>query len=275
MQHLSLITGIVHCGSTLLLDMLKVNDDVYSDFEIGILSADSLSVQGLTQWCRDDPHFKMLNERYNITRNEIIALHTSKNWHEVYHRLYQLIQARDPKSRMRTHLIDKTPGYALLLEQVISRVPGCAMVGLVRDPRAVYASWLKRPTRKVTPQEFMKTYNQSIGALQNANAQMASVYIARFEHLITNPQTQLSMICAHLGLTFKPEMCDPRKAFSQNHKTKNQFRPPGTHGPARDVNDSGIDMSALREYRTILSDQDQLIIVENLALPLSWTLYRG
>ena len=275
MQHLSIVTGIMHCGSTLLLDMLKVHDDVYADFEIGILCADDLNKTGLDKWCTDSAHFKILNERYSITRNEILSLHDSKDWKETYHRLYQLIQTRDPKSQTRTHLIDKTPGYALLLDQVMSRMPGYQIIGLVRDPRAVYASWLKRPERRITPQEFMVLYNQSMGALQNASARTASVYLMRFEHLITNPHTQLGMVCAHLGLTFKSDMCDPRKAFSQHDKTKNQYRPHGTDRPARDVSNSGLDVSVLQEYRTLLNERDQLDIIGNLALSLSWTLYRG
>ncbi len=275
MQHLSIVTGIMHCGSTLLLDMLKANDNVYADFEIGILCAEGLNRADLDKWCTTNAHFKMLNERYNITRNEILSFHDSRDWNEVYHRLYRLIQTRDPKSRMRTHLIDKTPEYALTLDQVMSKVPGCSIIGLIRDPRAVYASWLKRPERRITPQDFMALYNQSMEALQNASAHTANVYLMRFEHLVTNPQAQLGMVCAHLGLTFNQNMCDPRKAFSQHDKTKNQFRPHGTDRPARDVSSSGLDISVLQEYRTLLNERDQLAITGNLALSLSWTLYKG
>jgi hypothetical protein len=209
---LAILTGVIHSGTTLLLEMLKSHPDIYADYEIGLLYAEDLSAKSFREWySKHYLFFQFLNRSYNFCEKDIEFLGTSKNWPAVYHNLFNLIKAKDLHARSRNILIDKTPEYSLILDSITERLPGVPIIGIVRDPRSVYNSWLKRNRRqKTSPQNFCEIYRKSITQLL-----LHASVIIQLEKLIIKPDIVKS-ICEILEINYVPQMSNPQNSFRKN-----------------------------------------------------------
>jgi hypothetical protein len=256
----AIICGIERGGTTLLLDMLKAHPRVYARFEVGLLLAESLSFKHIMA-CQ--PYTKMLVGVHSLHVEDLRPVAEAPNWVTAYDRLLRLClgKERNPVDRRRNFFIDKTPAYSAHIDRVMSRVPGVPVVGLIRDPRAVYASMKKRAliragkVPKSMVRFFAKRFIRYMTPLVAAGESHSEVLLVRYEDLVTAPDTWLPVVCRHFGLDFLPRMLDPSNAFA---------RPTNSY--------SRLDPRKIAEFADIIEPKEEQEIIDRIGR-LRWTLY--
>ena len=121
---------------------------------------------------------------------------------------------------------EKTPRHVYRIPDLLSAFPSAQVVCLVRDPRAMVASyrdWKRKPAMGETPEEMrdrirvQKSYNVVLQALMWRSAMQAALDAARrfgsqrvrlqpYETLVADPATGLRELCAWLGVDYEDAM---------------------------------------------------------------------
>lgn len=148
---------------------------------------------------------------------------------EAVHGIYSAYAA----SRGKTIYGDKTPKYVLSIELLAKTFPDSRFIHLVRDGRDVALSFMNFATGPRTIPEAAAHWRKLVKAGQIAGEGLGSTryYEVRFEHLVRDPQHELSAICEFLGIGFSHQMLEyhrrPRAELASN-PTKAVDRPPAT-----------------------------------------------
>ncbi|MGO9239920.1 MAG: sulfotransferase family protein [Bryobacteraceae bacterium] len=108
---------------------------------------------------------------------------------------------------------EKTPGHALYATTLCQWFPNCAIIHLVRDPRAAVCSLARPP---------WATHSVLLGArrwraLNTAACAVSgrdNYLLVKYEELVTRPEEQLRRICNHIGLEYHAALlrADPAEA---------------------------------------------------------------
>jgi hypothetical protein len=132
----------------------------------------------------------------------------------------------------KSHWAEKTPRHVYRIDDILSAFPDGKIVCLLRDPRAVVASyrdWHKLSRRQpradlavahaADRQRAKRSYNivlmsllwrsvvrSTYGALRCHGAER--VRVQRFEQLALRPEQGVSELCAWLGLQYEPQMLE-------------------------------------------------------------------
>jgi hypothetical protein len=126
---------------------------------------------------------------------------------------------------------EKTPRHVYRIDDLLSAFPEAKVVCLVRDPRAVVASYkdwhgaaerrgvTERPELEADRERSRRSYNPvlmsllwrgvvraSFAALERHGAER--VRIQRFERLAASPEAEVRELCAWLGLEFEPALLE-------------------------------------------------------------------
>lgn len=136
----AIVCGYEQGGTTLLNLLLKQHPLLDSGFECGFLLADT--PKGFLDEKYSEYNQSMIRNGWGITQDELEGyICNVDNWHEVYLRLRE-------KSRVITdkniYLVDKTPRYMEYLDQVLKKIADIPIIVIIRDPRSVLWSWIKR-----------------------------------------------------------------------------------------------------------------------------------
>jgi hypothetical protein len=110
-------------------------------------------------------------------------------------------------------------GYAPIL---FDWFPGCQIIHLVRDPRAIYTSMVKvtlnrsshdYPMKKLAAQSVRLPYIlhqfRHATRFHHTYRGCANYYCLKFEELVNNPEEEISRLCAYTGIDYTPEMLNP------------------------------------------------------------------
>lgn len=153
---------------------------------------------------------------------------------------------------------EKTPAHFRHVDTLLEWYPTARIVHMVRDPRAVYLSELKRRTAR--PESFPYRTLVRVPALMRAFvlAQVARTWadaihrhrafarrypdryrLVRFEDLVEAPETEVGALCEFLGVDFEPLMLR-QKVVSRGDR----------------LGESGFDASAADRWREKVSSRD-------------------
>ena len=69
---------------------------------------------------------------------------TQEQWREHVKELFVWVHEQYAERQGKPRWADKTPGYALILDYVDSLFPDCQVIHVIRDPRDVLDSWVRR-----------------------------------------------------------------------------------------------------------------------------------
>jgi hypothetical protein len=126
---------------------------------------------------------------------------------------------------------EKTPRHVFRIDDMLGAFPGAKVVCIVRDPRAVVASyrdWHAAGKRKGAPESAereadrkrsRRSYNLMLQCLLWRGVVQASyralerhggerVRVVRFEELAADPERSVPVLCEWLGLPWEPSMLD-------------------------------------------------------------------
>lgn len=108
-------------------------------------------------------------------------------------------------------LLDKTPAYALVLDFLARLYPRGRAIVLTRHPFAVWSSYVD--SFFDGDHEVAHAHNPLLERYVPAIARFLRerpmpLHAVRYEELVRDPETELTRICAFLGIAFEPRMID-------------------------------------------------------------------
>jgi hypothetical protein len=117
--------------------------------------------------------------------------------------------AMEDYARLRNASIvgEKTPSHSLHLDALAEAFPRARFLILVRDPRAVAASWHRASWSKHSTVQIAETWSRYRRAARRAMRRMDSRCLeVAYEDLVSKPTQILEQICAFLGTDFDSQM---------------------------------------------------------------------
>lgn len=195
---LCLVCGFERGGTTALSEVLRQAPGIEAGFEGGFLFArDPAAFPSV------DPYYGMALRGWGLALEDMEYVCSAPGWEEMYRRLAERFR---PGERVR--VFDKTPRYMERLSEVMAKVPGAPVVVVVRDPRALFWSWLKRAGER--PIDWLEAYPvryRSYAAGYQAALQAGlgdRLLLVRHEDLSLHPQEELQRVFSFLDLDFEP-----------------------------------------------------------------------
>jgi hypothetical protein len=111
----------------------------------------------------------------------------------------------------RTHLLDKTPAYALVLDFIARLYPQARYVVLTRHPMAVWSSYVEsffdgdfESAHRFNP--LLERYVPAIARFLRERS--VPLHHVRYEQLVKNPAVEGQRLCEFLGLAFDPRIVE-------------------------------------------------------------------
>ena len=246
----AIICGHERGGTTLLLEIFRRHPSIASGFQGGFLLADRP---------RDFPGVPPYRENgmpsWKIAPEDLVRICDTESWYDVYERLAKISPVTQGR---RSGLIDKTPRYLRFLPEVMRKMPATPVLVVVRDPRAVIGSYLKRnPPQKESLSEeidrFCIRYRDYWNGYQRAVAQGFSsrILLVRYEELCLKPEEMARRAFDFLDLDFQPGFLKFGATF------------PAVHG-------KHVSADYMYEYRQNLSKEHQGAILQRLECAKEW-----
>lgn len=104
---------------------------------------------------------------------------------------------------------DKTTWYQHYLEDLDAYFPNAQYIHIIRDPRAVLASYRKVPHLPDDALEVAADWRRSVSAIRSFGARNRTRYLeVAYEDLVVEPERELRRICSFLNETFDSMMLD-------------------------------------------------------------------
>jgi len=200
------LLGTQRSGSTLLTRMLSMHSSLFMQNE--------MALQGLfdAPIGQDELYHRIVNrlhEQHKIDVNELQANGVQWGW--------------------------KEPLLTPYLETVKDHFPDSKYIVLVRDPRAVVASYIDNKWGLGT-----NAYTGALRWLDEVSKQLEfydkyadQSFLIKYEDLLAHPEQSLSAICEFLALPFEQSMVEYYKKpleFDQNKSNVNTMKPLNTKG---------------------------------------------
>lgn len=170
--------------------------------------------------------------------------------------------------RDKTIMGEKTPAHYRQVDTLLAWYPTARVVHMVRDPRAVYVSELRRRTARpesvpyrwlirvpVLMEAFVllavtRTWADAVHRHRRYARRYPDAYrLVRFEDLVREPETEIRRVCEFLGVTIEPRMLR-QKVVSRGER----------------LGEAGFDAGAADRWRRSIPDRD--------ARALTWLLGR-
>ncbi|GEM_PF-718760 len=246
----AIICGYEHGGTTLLSEILRRHPSVGSGFEGGFLLANRpADFPGI------NPYAGMMMCSWKLNREELVKICATDSWYDVYPRLAAVSSLIHEG---HAWVIDKTPQYLRSLAEVMRKVPNVPVLLIVRDPRAVIWSYLKRSTvpeggAQKMIEGFCDRYHSYWQGYQRAVAQGFSsrILVIQYEDLCLRPQEYVQKVCDFLGIDFEERFLNFESTF------------PNVYGKQ-------VSSDYMFEYREHLSKEHQEMILARLQCSEAW-----
>ncbi len=154
--------------------------------------------------------------------------------------------------------------------------PGCRLIHVTRDPRAIYPSMVKveahfapaqlgrlaEPRARLRRLVYIVDQYRKAAALHRRYAHRSCYLQSRFEDLVSDPRSQLERICAFLDLEPTQEMLHPPVRNS-------------SYGLAdHTVREHGVDARTLERWKELVSPSAQRLLMAALASSMETLGYR-
>lgn len=216
------VVGSGRCGTTLLRAMFDSHSDMalpsethfYGMFEErfrpGYESRDTATREATLKELFEEPRIQAMEIGMDQVRS-LIEGHEG-DWDVLF--LALLTAFRD--SRGVTRAGEKTPRHIHKFDYLSERFPKTKFIHLVRDPRAVVASFVsarfyQHPNGK-NPYRAIEKWNGVMDAHFDIvkRADPSRYTLVRYEDLVNDAEGELHRLCAFLEVPFEPEMLDFR-----------------------------------------------------------------
>lgn len=204
------IVGVGRSGTTLLMSMLNAHPKIALPPEFHfvnqhIVPAPAASLSEAINRLEDDPRFA----RLGMTVEEVVRPFTQNQIPFTMTNLYrQILQTYAHKQNVSI-IGDKAPKYVEYLPILHKIFPNAKIIHLIRDPRDVYLSRTKAgwsASRPDSMQYLAYRAQYALGRRLGPQLFGANYLEIHYEHLLTQPETELKHICQFIGVPYQPEM---------------------------------------------------------------------
>lgn len=257
------ITGVFRSGTTLILQILNVNQNISITYDTVQFMRFCYKKYGLPHVKKDDAS-KMIDDINDRLKKRNQKEFDSKKIKEnigvqkgyvSYGFLYNEI--------MKTYVNNENWGDRTTLEwrssiDLLKMFDDMHIIHVIRDPRDLITSW--KPHTFAPGNDYLDAiancYDSMKIAIKNKEKNHHRYHILKFEDVVTDPENQIKLLCTHLGLEFDKKMIDIR-----NFKSKMGGRwNPNKHSSFKDKIDT-ISTKPVGRWKEKLSKND-LILVE-------------
>jgi len=248
----AIVCGYERGGTTLVNHILKQHPQLDSGFECGFLLKDNIA-----DFLHCEPYHKRIRASWGLVEAEVKYICSAENWRQAYQRLLEksrFIQNKD------VFLFDKTPKYMENLSDVLKKVPNIPCIVIVRDPRALISSEIKRQISKKNPHILKKSCERYVcygrgwkSAIENGYGDR--ILLVQYENLCSNPHKEAEKMFNFLGFDFDPSYLH----FGASEKSK-----------FNNVYESTISDKHLTEYQQHLDEKTCKFILQQTAEFKAW-----
>ncbi len=201
----AIVCGYERGGTTLLSQLMSAHPRLDSGFESGLLLADEPKNFMSKQFAEFNG--SLIRRGWGVDEDDLAYILDSKTWNQVYLRLRERSSVIKNKE---SFLIDKTPKYMLRLSDVLYRMEQVPCVVVVKEPRGVIFSWLKRQpdidfaaVSRETLKAFCKRYvRYAAGYAEAKRNHPRRILKVDYEKFCLHPKSEAQLIFNHLGLEF-------------------------------------------------------------------------
>lgn len=131
------------------------------------------------------------------------ALRTERTWPAQFAALLEAIRT----ARGALRVGEKTPNHLFAMRQLEEWFPGCRFVHIVRDPRAVAASWKHVPWTTRLGVGDADVWRQYAAAARRTPPRSSGALLTlHYEALVQSPEATLRRVCDFLSLDFDTTM---------------------------------------------------------------------
>lgn len=186
-----------HSGTTFLSKLLTVHPRVNTAFECGVLDAKSPSeIPNLVPWgewftlsCQDG--------HWGLSDQQLQDVAAAKDWNSAYTKLIE----HSPFFREEEdYIVDKSPKYLRMLDQVLPKIPGKPVLVLEKDALLLYHSYKRR---EYGLDRFIDYFNKCQTQLRQAEESGANPILRVSQERLSRDQSGLLIdLCEYLGLNY-------------------------------------------------------------------------
>jgi len=207
-HHLIFLIGSPRSGSTLLARMLGAHSAIHAPAEPHLLTP--LAHLGFYETVERAPYDPIISQ--GAIRELVAQLPGGEaDYLEALRAYSDSLYARLLAASGRTHLLDKTPAYALVLDFVAKLYPKARYLVLTRHPMAIWSSYVEsffdgdfESAHRFNP--LLERYVPAIARFLRERA--VPLLHVRYEELVRDPIAQGQRLCEFLGLTWEPRVVE-------------------------------------------------------------------
>ncbi|GAB3416411.1 sulfotransferase family protein [Flindersiella endophytica] len=173
----------VRSGSTLLRMMLDTHPDIHAPHEL---------------------HLRWLQVTHAKPYAELATQELGLDHEELEHMLWDRLLHRELVRSGKQIIVDKTPSNSVIADRLRTCWPDARFVILLRHPASVFASLMDtRPDRERTA-----TIREALAYLEPVEEARKNVpgHVVRYEDLTADPERVTRELCAHLDVSWDPDM---------------------------------------------------------------------
>lgn len=205
------VVGMPRSGTTLLSAMLNSHPEISIAPETHFLSEWMRKYRGIDLRRNEDferfwANFSQSDyfNRLGILPDSALRYIRSLEEHDygdVFRAILYLYGAKYGKKRWG----EKTPTHYFHVDCLLSWYPSAKIVWMLRDSRAVVASRLKMPWPARSVEDIAFQWRNSV-RLMHEYLRDRKIYVAKYENLVLDPESELSSLCDYLGEEYVPSM---------------------------------------------------------------------
>lgn len=178
----------------------------------------------LKQW-----QFKLWTVDLKKLKQDILNLEGKNSYAMVCRTVHASFRSLYDKKEPR-FIGDKNPGYSIYISRLKKIFPEAKFIYILRDYRDTFLSIknvdFELPVVSIVTYKWKYFFKQSLKAKK---AYPESVYILKYEDLVSEPELHFRLICKFLGLEYTPEVFDFYEKRDEAHKVLKTERAKRNH----------------------------------------------
>lgn len=211
-KKLFFIVGCGRSGTTLLKSILCSHSDIYLPSETFFYTSISKRYGRLLRGTFGDEIDYVVSRWWirdaGVTKCSLVESMDDFDINlPVWNRVFLALLKSLSGDKDATVIGEKTPAHIECADKLLADFPHCKIIQLIRDPRAVLASYRASGVGTSQPAAVIKEWREAYEMKKNIENN-ERYFCLRYEDLISNPQHQVEKVCAFLNVEYESGMME-------------------------------------------------------------------